>query len=504
MYVMEKKRKDLSLKEKCAVLEKYDMLPKMSQRNAAAQLKISQPLLCKILKNRNVIMEAASQNENLNCRRNRGGKDEKVESALKLWFSNVREQDARVNGPLMRQKAEELAKKMGKDEFIATEGWFHRWKKRANIVYKRTHGEIKDADFGAADNWIKDEWPKIISEFSPENVYNADETGLYYRALPEHTYIFKNEGAQGCKISKERLTVLCCVNMIGNKEKLLVISKYKNPRCFRNVSTLPVNYHSNSNAWMTTVIFNEWLIKWDAKLNRKIVLLVDNCTAHSVNSSLKNIKVVFLPANTTSILQPCDQGIIRTLKAYYRREMRSRILENMEDTNKQQMLKVSANDLAKKTSLLDALHLLAMSWNHVSENTIQNCFKHGGFSTEPVEEEILNIQQLKPSDMTENEFEEWITIDQNVEVAAQLTDHDICEMVTTSESIRGEIEENECEEYPPMEKPPSNAQMRQALDVLRRGVQARSVEFEKHYNYEDFINNLLRNNERQSTLKEFF
>jgi DNA-binding MarR family transcriptional regulator len=45
-----KKRKDLSLQEKQIILECYDMLPKNSQRSAAVLLKISQPLLCKILK----------------------------------------------------------------------------------------------------------------------------------------------------------------------------------------------------------------------------------------------------------------------------------------------------------------------------------------------------------------------------------------------------------------------------------------------------------------------
>jgi hypothetical protein len=44
-----KKRIDLSLQEKRKILERYDQLPKMSQRNAAVYLKISQPLLCKIL-----------------------------------------------------------------------------------------------------------------------------------------------------------------------------------------------------------------------------------------------------------------------------------------------------------------------------------------------------------------------------------------------------------------------------------------------------------------------
>jgi len=72
--------------------------------------------------------------------------------------------------------------------------------------------------FLADDEWIKREWPKIIAEYSPEDTYNADETGLYFRAMPEHTYLFKNKIAEGFKYSKERVTVLCCANMKGENE----------------------------------------------------------------------------------------------------------------------------------------------------------------------------------------------------------------------------------------------------------------------------------------------
>lgn len=498
MASVENKRKDLNLKEKLSIIERYDKLPKMSQRSAAVQLQISQPLLCKLLKNRDSIVRAGKENQNLNCKRFRGGKDNEVESALKLWFTNVREQDARVDGPLMRQKAEELAKKMGKDDFVATEGWFHRWKKRENIVYKRMHGEQKDADFSGAERWIEEEWPKIISMYSPDCVFNADETGLYYRALPEHTYLFKNESAKGCKTSKGRLTVLCCVNMNGDKERLLVIGKSKNPRCFKGVKKFPVDYHSNSNAWMTALIFKEWLLKWDSRLNRKIVLLIDNCTAHNVNCELKNINLVFLPANTTSLIQPCDQGIIRTLKGYYRHEMRTRILENMENTKE-----LSANDLAKQTNVLEALHLLAMSWNNVSGSTIRNCFKHGGFSKQAPESE--DTADIRPLDMTVDEFQEWMEIDEDIIVAARPTEDDVCEAATSSDSQVGE-EEAEAEDDDATEppQPPTNAEMREALKVLRCGVQHRSVDFQKHYEYERFINDLLRENQRQTTIKDFF
>ena len=118
----------------------------MSQRSAAVHLKISQPLLCKILKNRSDIETSALTNENTDQKRARSGKDSEVESALKIWFSNVCDKNASINGPLMRPKAE-LAKSMGKEKFNATDGWFNRWKKRENIVYKRMHGAEKKCRF---------------------------------------------------------------------------------------------------------------------------------------------------------------------------------------------------------------------------------------------------------------------------------------------------------------------------------------------------------------------
>jgi hypothetical protein len=394
----------------------------------------------------------------------------------------------------MRQKAEELATKMGKDNFVATDGGFNRWKKRENIVYKRAHGEQKDADFSAAETWISEEWPKIIAEYSPEDVYNADKTGLYYRALPEHSYMLKNESSKGCKTSKERLTVLCCANMSGSKEKLLVVGKSKNPRCFKGVKRLPVDYCANTNAWMTTPIFNDWLLKWDNRLNHKIVLLVDNCTAHVVKVNLKHIKVIFLPANTTALIQPCDQGIIRTMKAYYRREMRSRILETMEEGKN-----LTANELAKKTNILDALHLLTMSWKSVSEKTIKNCFSHGGFTTVDLEaEEIIE----KPTDLTDEAFNNWMAIDQNIQISEKLTESEICHTVSQN-SLDPDDEEDE-EEDQKCSKPPTAIEIRTALQILRRGVQHRSSDFNKQYEYESFINGLLRKNAKQTTLKDFF
>ena len=50
--------------------------------------------------------------------------------------------------------------------------------------------------------------------------------------------------------------------------------------------------------------------------NRKILVILDNFSGHRI-SDLTNIKLCFLPPNTTAILQPLDLGIIRSFKCKY-------------------------------------------------------------------------------------------------------------------------------------------------------------------------------------------
>jgi hypothetical protein len=72
----------------------------MSQNSAAVRLKISQPLLYKILKKISDIETSARTNENTDRKRARSGKESQVESALKIWFSNVCEKMLRLVGLL--------------------------------------------------------------------------------------------------------------------------------------------------------------------------------------------------------------------------------------------------------------------------------------------------------------------------------------------------------------------------------------------------------------------
>ncbi|GLV38592.1 hypothetical protein CBL_08585 [Carabus blaptoides fortunei] len=215
------------------------------------------------------------------------------------------------------------------------------------------------------NDWFTTVWPALRNNYDSIDILNADETGLFYKLTPDKTLKFIGESCVGGKMSKMRITVLVAANMSGTeKRKLFIIGKSANPRCFKN-KTLPIKYRSNSKAWMTSSLFMEELLQLDTDLKRKILLLVDNFPAQP-EVPLNQIKLGFLPPNTTSKLQPMDQGVIHSLKCRYRKIMLMNMLEEIDNGQEYSM------------SLLDAVNYIHLAWQEVSRETIANCFKHAG------------------------------------------------------------------------------------------------------------------------------
>ena len=109
--------------------------------------------------------------------------------------------------------------------------------------------------------------PTILSRYPLENIFNADEFGLFYQCLPNKTLHLKGEKCSGEKHSKTRLTGLAAGNAYGERLPIFVIEKANKPRCFKGVRNLPCRYRAQRKSWMTAELFEEWVRQLDQKIS---------------------------------------------------------------------------------------------------------------------------------------------------------------------------------------------------------------------------------------------
>ena len=97
---------------------------------------------------------------------------------------------------------------------------------------------------------------------------------------------------------------------------------------------------------------------------RKITVIIDNSPAHPDVPALDWVELIFLLPNTTSITQPMNQGIIRSLKAKYRSLTVKKQIDALEKGNQ-----------LPKFSILSAMSMLTKALNSIPEITFMNCLK---------------------------------------------------------------------------------------------------------------------------------
>ena len=368
------KRKVLTLEERMGVL--YSSSKGKSCRAIAKELGVGKTQIQGIIKERDDIKKrwesGGRSDEKYSKSRNVGYED--LDSLMWEWFTVARSKSIPVSGRMIQERATMYAAELGHTSFTGSNGWLDRWLKRHNVHLRSLTGEAADVDPAVIEDWGK-RLQSICEGYEKKDIFNADETGLFYRALPTRTMAVQGDEARGGKKAKDRITVLIACSATGEKLKPYVIGRSENPRCFRGAShCLPVTYSANKKAWMTSHLFQQWLDKLNSKMKREgrsILLFVDNCAAHP-DVVCSNVKLVFLPPNTTSKLQPCDAGIIQTVKLHYRKRLLRHVLFHMEEAN-------SASELAKKVTLLDAIMWMKSSWDEVDPITIQKCFSKCGF-----------------------------------------------------------------------------------------------------------------------------
>ena len=341
-----------------------------------------------------------------------------INEVLYSWFKKCEASGIYVNGPLLIEEAMNIKKSLNRPElesFKASNGWLDKWKLSYGIKEKQISGESLEVSTTTIESWIE-RIQELCKGYDDKDILNMDESGCFFKALPTKGFALKGKKSKGGKKSKQRMTVAFFVSAAGGKVgKPIVIWKSKTPRCFKKAiaaDTLSkIMYFSDQKSWMQVEIMEkilETLNNQMVKEKRKVILFLDNATIHppSLVDKYSNIKVVFLPKNTTSRLQPLDAGIIHSFKSKYRMKlMRFVIARTKED--------VLASEIAKQVDVLQAIEWVAKAWEEVSTNTIKNCFKKCGFDQNSYgndDEKILDdefkalFDELADSSMTPEEY----------------------------------------------------------------------------------------------------
>ena len=105
----------------------------------------------------------------------------------------------------------------------------------------------------------------------------------------------------------------------------------------------------------------------------KVVMIIDNAPGHlqSISIEDENVRVVFLPPNMTSLLQPLDQGIIRCVKASYTRQVFEIIRAAIDvDPNLQVM------DCWKSFTAADTITFIEAAMDELKPETVNACWKN--------------------------------------------------------------------------------------------------------------------------------
>lgn len=201
----------------------------------------------------------------------------------------------------------------------------------------------------------------------------------------------------GKKQAKVRMILLVCANASGSDEfPLVIIDNALRPRRFkkRTCQQLGFDYWNNRKARMNSCLFFEWFKRFDTFIgitaNRKVLLLIDNCSAHGTNETvpkLDHVELEFLPPNTTSKLQPMDAGIIATLETLYLKLQYERALDSLYD----------GEDTIYKIDQLTAMKYCKSVWENMQASIIKNSWQStgivGGFSDQDTDDAITNTNE---------------------------------------------------------------------------------------------------------------
>ncbi|ETM44995.1 hypothetical protein, variant 4 [Phytophthora nicotianae] len=412
-------------------LEKMEILAFVdqggSQGAAAEKFGVSRTAVTKMVKERAAISAQALVESATSSRKvlQYQHKLSVIEDMLYKWQLQV-ELDApglKVTGELLQSKAMEFRNKILADysselsdevimsltDFKASNGWLHRYMQRRSMRSLPKHHTPAGTTSITPDRMTYDQRVQKIREMlmnvAPTCIWSLDELILRHRTTSARLDSVVNMDVR----SLERISVAMAVSASGEKLHLQVVGKDPNPDSIKDVDTLTtygVQYRDHCRATHDAPTIADFIqaMNHEATARKQIwYLVLDSCTAHvaaahSLNPSgsfrngfsFDSIVLLFLPPGPTSDAQPLHQGIFRSFKLRFRREMLQTLLHEYEQwaaTSKpiQQQGQneaihddgspvIDAFDVHAHTHMRNTLSWLHTAWESVPSSSIRHAW----------------------------------------------------------------------------------------------------------------------------------
>ena len=192
----------MSIKDKYQALKKIEDGTK-TKNSVADEYGVAKNTLSTCIANKNKIYATYESGE-ISAKRNKMKKSDynDLDKAVFIWFRNARANNIPVAGALVQEKARSLAQNLDLTDFNASDGGLEKWKLRHNVTFKSVAGEKNACTPEMAACWKETHLPTILSRYELKDIFNTDEFGLFYQAMPNKSLHFKGERCAGENTAK--------------------------------------------------------------------------------------------------------------------------------------------------------------------------------------------------------------------------------------------------------------------------------------------------------------
>lgn len=263
------------------------------------------------------------------------------------------------------------------------------------------------AKVGRFFDLLESEMEKL--KFSPDRIYNVDETGLcIVQSKKEAVIALKGKKQVGQLTSAERgalITVIACMNPVGQYiPPFLIFPRVKVPASYLDGTPFNTDYDCHKSGWIQMDIFTKWFqhfLKY-AKPTKElpVLLILDGHNTHTRNADVielarkNNVVIISIPPHTSHKTQPLDRTFMGPLKAYYSSEVRKFL-----------------RDKKRAVELRDVGALFGSAYKNAARYDIaENGFKCTGIY--PVNRNIFTDNEYTPTPEENDELQDELNEDQ--------------------------------------------------------------------------------------------